>query len=155
MLTVGLLCLHKIYLYPIIVFGGGSLAIVTVCLPSSSHMAPHSTWKPTSIVCRRQCYHRSSEGLLEDLTSGNRTRSHATQAGEPSVGCEKSSATTSLLRSVCQTHQIAISLIDMSVMWLSEKPTKFHATPKMNWGKKKNVAPDRILSMGQIELFDI
>ena len=37
--------------------------------------------------------------LLEDPTSGNRTLSHVTLVGETSFGCEKISATASLLTS--------------------------------------------------------
>ena len=49
---------------------------------------------------------------------------HATQAGEPSLGFEKISATTSLLTFGCLTPQIAIPLIIIRGAWLSKRPTK-------------------------------
>ena len=55
------------------------------------------------------------------------------QVGEPGHSCEKISATTLLLTSGSLTCQIAISLIILHGVQLSERLTKLCATPKMNW----------------------
>ena len=69
--------------------------------------------------------------LLEDLISGKKILCHATQAGEPSFGCEKTSATISPLISGCLIPEIAIILTDKCGTQLDERPTKLCATPKI------------------------
>ena len=56
----------------------------------------------------------------------------ATQARKPSVGFKNISATTSLLTSSCLTPQIAVPLIFLCGVQLSERPTKLRVTSKMN-----------------------
>ena len=55
---------------------------------------------------------------------------HDTQTGEPSVSCQKIFVTTAF---GCLTPRIAIFLIIICGAQLSERTTKFHAAPKMNW----------------------
>ena len=64
--------------------------------------------------------------------SDNRTQYHVTQAGEPSVGCQKISATISLQKSGHLTPQIAILLIIVCGPETGEKPMRLRATPKIN-----------------------
>ena len=64
--------------------------------------------------------------------SGNRSRYYATQAEEPSLGCKKTSETTSPQTSDHLTPQIAISLVIIHRVQLNERATKLHATLKMN-----------------------
>ena len=68
-----------------------------LCLHLDSYMASDSTWKPTSSALWRYYCSGLKGCLLEDLTSGNRTLHHVTQIEESSLGCEKISATASLL----------------------------------------------------------
>ena len=56
--------------------------------------------------------------------SGDWTLHHATQAEEPNVGCQEISVTTSPLTSGSLTPQIAILLIIMCGVQMSERPTK-------------------------------
>ena len=71
------------------------------------HMASNSIQKPTWSGVLDQ------EGGSCKIMSGNKTSHHATQVGEPSIGCQKISATTSSLRFDYLSTQIAISFI----MW--------------------------------------
>ena len=111
--------------------GGGALPKVTLCLRLSSHMASISTRRPTSSAWRRRCCSELREWLLEDPMSGNRTLHHAIQAGKPSVSCQKISMTSSLT-SGHLTPQTGIPLIILCEVLLNKRPSKLHATSKMN-----------------------
>ena len=103
---------------------GWSLAIVILWLHSSSHISSDSIRMPE----RGSVALGSRRWLLEDPASGNRTLHHATQAGKPSVSCQKISATISHQTSCCQT-----SLDYYCVVQLNERPRKLCVTTKMNW----------------------
>ena len=70
--------------------------------------------------------------LLKETSSDNRSMSHSTKAGKLNLGFEKISTLTSNFTSVRLTLQIAIHLNIMCGAHLGERPTKLHATPKMN-----------------------
>ena len=53
--------------------------------------------------------------------SSNKTLCYVIQAGEPSVGCQKISVTTSILTSICITSQIAITLVIMCKVQSNER----------------------------------
>ena len=62
---------------------------------------------------------------------------HATNAIEPSLGCQKNSATTSPQTSGHLIPWIAVSLIIMCRAWLSKRPTRLRAAPNMNRRQRK------------------
>ena len=136
--TIGLLCPYKMYRYwwkpntqSTLWCSGWSLAIVTLYLHSSSHMASDS-WMSASSAWRRQCDLRSRGWLPEDHKSGNRTHRLTAQIVESSVVCEKVSATPSPLTSNHQTPKIAIFLIIMWGAGMSQRLSKLCATSKRN-----------------------
>ena len=100
---------------PILWLGGGSLAMVIFCLYSSSHIA--SDW--TQSYCWNTLY-QATEFL-------------AMPHKQEKPVCQKISATTSPLTLGCITFQVVAPMIIMSVAWLSKRPTKPCAIPKMNW----------------------
>ena len=75
------------------------------------------TWPQTEdgdlhqVPTRKQCFPGSRGLLLEDPRSGNWILCYATLEGEPRLGCEKISASTSALKSGRVTPQIAILFI--------------------------------------------
>ena len=98
-----------------------SLAMVILCLYSSSHMVSCSLVRSTSSAWWRQCCPGLTMLQLEGPMSCNRTLHHATKERESSLGSQKISMTTSPLTSGCLTPQIAISLIIICGMQLTEK----------------------------------
>ena len=88
-------------------------------LNSFTHMISNSTRGPLSSV-------GSTEWLLDDPRSGDRILHHATQGGEPSVRCQKFSATSSLLT-------LATLLPKLQSIWNTVKrDTKNLHVPPMN-----------------------
>ena len=96
----------------------------TTC--SSSHMA--SNTKDYIMY-----YSRSKGWQLKDPTFGNRTLCHATQTGEPSLVCQKISATTITSNIWLPNFPHYNPLIIMCGEQLSNRSPKQRATPKMNW----------------------